>query len=235
MRSRFRLRDKTGSAKHLAQVWKKDGGDWKLVAFHVEPEGHLREVPSIAAEHPDPASRSPESVLEDQGVLKPVDDFLTSWLLRGEIGDAMAYFSDAAAACVSLLAEEPGEAEKSKHAATLRGWLEEVAGIAGPMSTLSQAIQGAHPWHGDLRILPHASQDAFILTRWPDDMAKELLCGSQQAIRERKAPPQPGHRDPFYAAAFRLRTAGDHSPLLRFLWTMEDNEWRIASYGVLTH
>jgi len=234
----FRLRDKTGSAKHLAQIWKKDGGDWKLVAFHVEPEGHLGpldDIPSVAAEHSDPASRSPQGVLEDQDVLKPVDDFLTSWLLRGEIGDAMEYFSDTAAACAPLLAEEPGEAEKSKHAATLSGWLEEVARITGPVSILSEAIQGAHPWHGDLRVLPHPSQDAFVLTSWPDDMAEEFQCGNRQAIREKKAPPQSGHHGPFYAAAFRLRTAGDHSPVLRFLWTKEDDEWRIASYGVLTH
>ena len=134
----FRLRDKTGSAKHLAQIWRKDGGDWKLVAFHVEPEGHVREVPSIVAEHAHAAKRSPEGTLDDQDVLKPVDDFPTSWLLRGEIGDAMAYISETAASCVPLLAEEPGEVEPSDHAATLRGWLAEVARITGPVSTLSE-------------------------------------------------------------------------------------------------
>ena len=232
----FRLRDKTGSTMHLAQIWRKDGGDWKLVAFHVDPEGHLVEVPNIAVESSDAADRSPEGILEDEDVLEPVDDFLESWLLRSKIGDAMAYFSEAAGACVALLAEQPGEVDTSEQAATLRGWLEEVARVTGPSATLSEAIQGANPWHGALTILPHSSQDAYVLTSWPDDMAEEFHCGHRVAIREREAPPSDsGHDAPFYAAAFRLRTAGDHSPVLRFLWTKEDDTWRIASYGVLTH
>ena len=75
----YRLRHSQGRSKHLAQVWKNEAGYWKLVAFHVEPEAHLSEVPDVAtAESSEGSDRSPEGVLDDKSILGPVDELLAN-------------------------------------------------------------------------------------------------------------------------------------------------------------
>jgi hypothetical protein len=232
----FRLRANEGQAKHLAQVWKKEGGYWKLVAFHVEPEAHLVEVPDARAEKLDSTDGSPAAVLEDKSILGPVDELLANWFLGGEIDSVMSHFSESAMACVPLLAEEGSSIESNEHAQTLEGWLAEVAKATGGASSLSDALQGVQPWHGDLRIFQHPNQDAYVLTSGPDDMLREFHCEHRQALQDRKSPPEAvSSSGPYYETAFRIRAAGKHAPVFTFLWAREDDAWRVVSFNVLTH
>lgn len=148
----------------------------------------------------------------------------------------MSYFSESSMACVPLLTGNGVEVETHEHAPTLEEWLERVSKATGPATSLSDVIQGAHPWHGDLRILPHPNQDAYVLASWPDDMANALDCNYRQAIRDGKSPPNaPPSNEPYYGTAFRIRAAGEHSPVFLLLWAREDAGWRVASFNVLTH
>ena len=152
------------------------------------------------------------------------------------MGIALSYFSESSMACVPLLTEEGVEMKTHEHAPTLEEWLGKVSNAAGPPSSLSDVIQGAHPWHDDLRILPHPNQDAYVLVSGPDDMAKEFHCSYRQAVRDGKSPPDAlPSRGPYYGTAFRIRAAGDHSPVFSLLWAREDAGWRITSFDVLTH
>jgi hypothetical protein len=231
----FRLRDEQGQSKHLAQIWKKEGGYWKVVAFHVEPEAHLVDVPDVKAEKGDSSDRSPTAVLEDKSILGPVDELLANWFLGGEIANVMSHFSESAMACVPLLAEEGSDIRSNEYAQTLEGWLAEVAKATGGASSLSDAIQGVQPWHGDLRIFPHPNQDAYVLTSGPDDMAREIHCDHRQAIREGSSIPETSTRGPYYGTAFRIRAAGDHAPVFMLLWARDEARWRVISFNVLTH
>jgi hypothetical protein len=232
----FRLRGEQGSSKHLTQIWKKDGGYWKVVAFHVEPEAHLVDVPDVRAEKGESSDSSPAAVLEDKSILGPVDELLANWFLGGEIDNVMSHFSESAMACVPLLAEEGSNIHPNDHAPTLENWLTEVAKATAEASSLSDAIQAAQPWHGALRIFPHPNQDAYVLTSGPGDMLEEFHCEYRQALRDRQSPPKevssPG---PYYETAFRVRAAGDHAPVFTFLWAREDDAWRVVSFNVLTH
>ena len=161
-----------------------------------------------------PAGASPER-LEDA-----VQEFLTDWLVRHKLNDALAVLSDSAYACINVDDDARYESlDAGRTRSALRDTMSYVVDRIGEPQSLTEAIDAIPPPKSDRRIA-HAFDGEFSISELVPHEAEQYRCAGQQT-------PTPG---PYYGAAFRFK-AGDGAAL-GLLWTRVKGQWKLVSYQV---
>jgi hypothetical protein len=199
---------------------------WWRAIFGKLPDGQegprdaLAEAASTDVPTPLPPDRRPGSPIDR--VEDAVQEFLTDWLVRREIDEALTSLSDHASACLNV--DDDAEYE-ALDAHRTRSSLQEtmryaVSEIETPLD-LTEALDAVPFLNPDRQRIAHAFDREFSMTELSLEEASHYLCKQQQGL--------PADRT-YYGVLFRF-THSDGGAL-GLLWTKEADDWKLVSFHV---
>ena len=155
-------------------------------------------------------------------------EFLTDWLVRRNLDEALEFVSDRSLACVDT-DDDPEDEVLSASAARrlLRDLMDATNDEMGDRDNLTEAIDAVLPWDTAGGIVDHPFDGDFTMLEMADEDAEPYLCGPGVG-----GPGAPVREGGYYGSLFRLRIAGDAGGVLGLLWQREDSNWRIVAYEV---
>ncbi len=162
-----------------------------------------------------------------QPVEAMTEDFLTAWLIEGDIKNALRYISRRAFACLAEETDDPSSLDLGMAPFVLAHRLKVAHDALGPQASLEGLAVGVRLTTPGLRLVrqPHHAQ--FVVYAVPDDIAAKFDCESQYLLAE----PQSGRRayGNYFGATFYIK--GPQSPTsLALLWGQDGGYWRIVSW-----
>jgi len=164
-----------------------------------------------------PIGAEPEK-LEDAA-----QEFLTDWLVRRKVDEALHFVSERALACVSTDDDVDLEVLKNQGArAALRDAMELSVHKMGDRDNLTEAIDVVLPWRESIRVVEQPYENDFALLQLTDADASIYLCDDEP---ESATPDAYGT---YYATLFRFKREG--SAVLGIIWTKENGHWRIRAW-----
>jgi hypothetical protein len=154
-----------------------------------------------------------------------VQEFLTDWLVRGDVEEAVEFLSARAGACLNLDdvgGRETLDARQARE--TFMELLQMTVDEMGDRDNLTEAIDEVIPWNKTVRMLSHPFEEDFAVAEMTNEHAEEYMCG-QIADRPAGTGDQYGT---YWGVIFRFKNEG--AGILGLLWTREEGYWRIISY-----
>jgi hypothetical protein len=149
-----------------------------------------------------------------------VQEFLTDWLVRRNIDQALDFLSSRCYACLNLDDDRKEEALDARRARdTLRELMGYTIDELGERHNLTEAIDAVKPWDPKRVILQHPFDGDFTLVPMSEEEAAPYLCGQN--------PERPGGAE-YYGVLFRFKTRG--GGILGLLWSRDNGQWRIVAY-----
>jgi hypothetical protein len=237
----FRLKAPKGKSDAITLLWTKEGKYWKVVAWEVEPEeakpGTMPDTRRRKAGATVTLPKASSNV--DPDFLHASHDFLHSWLMADHFDQAATYLSPQCNECVNMyLAEaETAPSTPAEYSAYIRTVITSVGKDVGTVQHLRDAMEPVQPDHDDLRLVPHAGEDAYAVVAVPDYLADSFRCEKESVSHPYKPAPETAQQKTYgnyYATLFALRTPGDHPAALTLLWNKEGGQWKIVSYELVT-
>ena len=218
-----------GPAKNasVALLWAREGGYWKIVSWHMEPEALETPIP------PAPPAPAAVRINADAPLVQTAKNFMDSWLVRKNYDAAFRYLSTSSYACYDLTRAPDAPASTSRDDAgrKTRASLERVGQSVGNARNLESIVEAAEPLHPSIRVMDQRYSRTFSLTSFPTALGEVVECDA----RARGAlPPDPlplEYGDAF-GMTFRFRTKSGDAPVVRMLWRKEGDTWRVTSYDV---
>ncbi len=235
----LRLKPLQGPSQVLTVLWTKEGTFWKVVSWDVEPEDvKPQEVPDVRRPAVVPAAAE-EDTKGDATFLQASNAFLRSWLVTKDYGVATSYFSPQSYACVDLLLQsgQPQPATPEQYSAHIRDAMATIVQDVGPSTHLSDVVEPVDPEHAGLKMVTHSSEDAYTVVAVPDSLAPIFMCEKEsrqhpyQSSAEESQAPVYGN---YYSLLFAVRTPGEHTASLSFLWSKDNGQWKIISYQMMS-
>lgn len=155
-----------------------------------------------------------------------VNDFLTAWLIEGNIVPAMGSISDRAYACLAQDTEAPSAFDRGMAPFELMNKLKAAHDALGPHTSLDGLVVGIRLTRPGLRIVRQPHQAQFVLYEVPNDVAAGFDCGS------RLTPGDPKNTKRKYGDYFgaTFYVAGRKDVPVTLLWGKEDGYWKIMSW-----
>jgi hypothetical protein len=223
---------KHGPGSGFFQIWTKQEGYWKIVAFHRDPFVDVSAVPDSRS-NPGSQLRPVESMTVDPSLVARVEDFMDVWLIRKDDTTAVSYFSDKALDCVGLL-DQPPQSPGSDPRSRLQQDLKSFADGLGDIASLEAVLTETEPWNPALHRIAHRQQNAYTLTSYSTELARQQDC---RLRRERGGDQKRRFRGQgnFFSISFQLRNAGKSAPILILVWSQEKKDWEIVSLDVEQH
>jgi len=174
-------------------------------------------------DEPDLPSFARDAVIDSPAVA--TTEFLTDWLIRRDIDEALAVVSPRASSCTNT--DEDAENERLRNAETREalGRLMREAATGRRVRHLADVIMPVQPWDTDLRIVTHPFDRAFTLATIDDAEARGFLC---EAAADGTRPASSWAQTLFQ---FRPRD-GQTGAILVLLWTREDDRWHVQSFDI---
>jgi hypothetical protein len=154
-----------------------------------------------------------------------VQEFLTDWLVRRDVDEAMEFLSPRSYACLNL--DDTGgrenlDARESRE--VLKELMELSVDELGDRDNLTEAIDEVIPWSKTTRVLSHPFERDFTVGEMTNERAEEYVCGQ---LPDR--PVGTGNQyGTYWGVIFRFKDEG--AGVLGLLWTREEGHWRIISY-----
>jgi hypothetical protein len=178
-------------------------------------EAALAETPTSLP--PDRPAGSPVARIEDAA-----QEFLTDWLVRREIGEALTFLSDRPAACVNVDDDAEYEALDADRArSALRETMQYVIDEIERPRNLTEVIDAVVPLTPDRQLVAHRFEGEFSVGELSLDEAAQYLCTRTQLEPDR----------PYYGVVFRFKQTDGGT--LGLLWTQEAGAWRLVSFQAL--
>jgi hypothetical protein len=198
--------------------WRAAFGD--LPGGQEGPQDTLAEAAGAEVPTPLPADRGPGTPIDRPE--DAVQEFLTDWLVRREIDEALTSLSDRAAACVNVDDDAEYEALDARRAreALLETMRYAVDQMEKPLN-LTEAIQAVQPLNPDRLRVMHAFQREFSLIELSPAQAAQYICQQSQSV-------EPGRT--YYGALFRFKRSDGGA--LGLLWTDEAGTWKLVSFRI---
>ncbi len=162
-------------------------------------------------------------------------DFLKSWLVERQPGNATAYFSDISFPCVS---EAPGKARRTINEGLVPVYLyhalEKDSKALGRMTDLTNAIESAELDVEGLKVVTHKYQAEFSVYKVPEDLAFEFDCSNRYSLDEQSNKKMPGRKyGKYYGVTFKVKNSGKaRGSNLYLLFKKESGYWKIVSWEV---
>jgi hypothetical protein len=163
---------------------------------------------------------------------KPIDamvnDFLTAWLVDGDILGAMSYFTDRSFACVAEDADDAATADKGMLPFILIRNLKLAHETMGPRKSLEGTTVGVRLSKPALRVVTQPHHAQFVVYSVPDDVAAKFDCESRLAMGATKRASRVYGN--YYGATFYLESPAGKTVSLALLWARDNGYWKIASW-----
>ena len=107
-----------------------------------------------------------------------VQEFLTDWLVRGDVEEAMEFMSPRSYACLNLDDDAQDEALDARQAReTLKDLMELAVDELGDRDNLTEAIDEVIPWNKTTRVLSHPYERDFTVGEMTNELAEQYVCG----------------------------------------------------------
>ncbi len=152
-------------------------------------------------------------------------EFLTDWLVRGNVDEALGFVSMNALACLDtddVAGDETLTPQRAR--ALLVEAMKAAASKLDDRNNLTEAVEVVLPWRESIRVMEHPYDKDFALMELTNRDASVYLCGN---------PPVGGANDSYgtyFGAMFEYKLSG--SAVIGLLWAREDNAWRIVAWEV---
>jgi|694.fasta_scaffold54209_6 hypothetical protein len=197
-----------------------------VVAFFSQPMAPAAPTPGPEpnpADEPDLPSFPRDAVIDSPAVA--ATEFLTDWLVRRNISEALSVVSPRAASCTNDDADTQNEQLSTHDTRDLLSDMMHEAISGRRIRHLADVIMPVQPWDADLRIVPHPFDRAFTLAMVDDAEARGFLCESTASR---------GPDAPVWAQTlFQLRPKhGQSGAILVLLWAREGSRWFVRSVDV---
>ncbi len=215
----------------LFQIWTKEEGYWKIVAFHLHPFADTTAVPDSRSQLSQ--ERRHEPLVVDPSLLSRVEEFMDAWFIQTDVAAAMSYFSSKSYDCVGLFddASQPPVADGHDR---LQQDIKSISDFVGKSSSLEDVLSAADPWQPDLHLIAHVQQDAYALTSYSDYHAEQLACEPRRQGRSYHGQ-KPRDHGRFFAVSFQVKKGAESPPVLTLVWTKEKKDWEIVSFDMELH
>jgi hypothetical protein len=161
-----------------------------------------------------------------------VYEFLRTWLVDGNVMEAMAYVSDRSYACLAQEADDPAAFDRGMAPFRILSRLKAAKDSIGPRQSLEGVIAGVRVTNPELKVVvqPHHAQ--FVLYSVPDDVAATFDCESRQVGRGTARPSRTYgtyYGSLFYAPGPGGALAG-RGQTVALLWARVSGYWKIVSW-----
>jgi hypothetical protein len=233
----FQVKTARVTGDSVATLWTKEKDVWQLVAYDVEPEFKPGMLPAAPATPPATAEPVLPVIDGNPDMLRAAGDFFDAWFMRKDAAAAFRHLSPASYSCYNVFrAADAAPATTRAQGGTLI--VERMGALAnwtGPATRLPELITGVEAHHPDLKLVKHASSDAFTVVAIPDSMAIAAECHRLKPgvapHFEREGEKTYGN---FYAAAIRVKRAGPDGSVLWTVWGRSGPIWKVVSYLIVT-
>lgn len=204
--------------------WQGMIGWWRGVfgQFHEGQEGGVGLLAATAVEVPTdlPPNRPPGAPIEAPE--DAIQEFLTDWLVRQDIDEAMSFMSDRAYACVNVDDDAGEEALGASGASdALRELMSFAADRIGPRSNLTVAVDAVKPF-SERVLTVHNFDGEFGMADMTPEESQQYVCGQENTALD------PNVR--YIGAILQFKQEG--SAILGLLWAQQDGEWKLLSYQI---
>ena len=157
-----------------------------------------------------------------------VNDFLTAWLLEGDIVASMGSVSERSYACLAQDSDNPADFDRGLAPFQLMVNLKAAHQALGEHRSLKEVIVGTRLTLPGLRVVrqPHHAQ--FVIYSVPDDLALAFDCESRLTLGDPKKVPRTYGK--YFGATFYID--GRRAFPVALLWLQEDRYWKLVSWQV---
>lgn len=184
------------------------------------PQDALAEAALAEVATPLPPDRPAGQSLEH--VHDAVQEFLTDWLVRREIDEALTTLSDRPAACVNVDDDAEYEALDGRRTrAALQETMQYVVEKIERPHSLTEAIDAVLPLTPGRRVVAHTFDGEFSLIELGLAEASQYMCAQSAGPRSDRT---------YYGVVFRFKPSGG---TLGLLWAQEAGAWRLVSFRIL--
>ena len=164
----------------------------------------------------------------DKPIATMVYDFLTAWLIEGNIVEAMGYISPRALSCLAMENDDPAAFDRGMAPLTLMQRMRAARDVVGPQSSLADLTVGVRLASPALRVVTQPHHAQVVVYSVPDDVAAEFNCESRVALG---VPTKVQQRyGTYHGAVFYIKGAGGPDYSVALLWARENGHWKIISW-----
>ena len=157
-----------------------------------------------------------------------VNDFLTAWLVEGNIVEAMGYVSRRAYSCLARDSDDPSAFDYGVAPFQLMANLKSAHDALASHSTLDGLLTGTRLVAPALRVVQQPHHAQFVVYEVPDDVAVAFECDSELAPGDpRTIRRKYGN---YFGTTFNV--AGRRDTPVALLWESENDYWKIVSWRV---
>ena len=154
------------------------------------------------------------------------NDFLSAWLVEGDVIAAMGYVSERAYACIAQNADDPSAVDRGMAPYQLMTNLKAAHDTLGKRTSLDGLIVGVRLTTPALKVVQQPHHAQFVLYSVPDDVAAAFDCESRMTPGGAKKPArQYGN---YFGATFFVEGHPDQRVAL--LWGKDNGYWKIVSW-----
>jgi hypothetical protein len=154
------------------------------------------------------------------------NDFLSAWLVEGDVMAAMGYVSERAYACLALNADDPSTVDRGMAPFQLLTNLKAAHDTLGKRTSLDGLVVGVRLTMPALKVVQQPHHAQFVLYSVPDDVAAAFDCETRLAPGGAKKPArQYGN---YFGSTFFVDGHPDERVAL--LWAKENGYWKIVSW-----
>ena len=155
-----------------------------------------------------------------------VNDFLSVWLLEGDIVAAMGYVSERAYACIAQHADDPLAVDRGMAPFQLLTNLKAAHDTLGQRTSLAGLIVGVRLATPALKVVQQPHHAQFVLYSVPDDVAAAFDCESRMTPGGAKTPAR--RYGNYFGSTFFV--AGHPNQRVALVWGKDNGYWKIVSW-----
>ena len=154
-------------------------------------------------------------------------DFMSAWLLEGNIAEAMGYISERAYPCIAL--DVFGDVDLGMAPFTLMMGMKAASDDFRGRDSLEGLVIGVRLADPALELVRQQYQAQFVIYSVPDDVALELDCASRLKLNEEnnRASREYGN---YFGSTFFVNTPDGMGETVVLLWARENDYWKIVSF-----
>ena len=154
------------------------------------------------------------------------NDFLSAWLVEGDVMAAMGYVSERAYACIAQHADDPSAVDRGMAPFQLMTNLKAAHDTLGKRTSLDGLIVGVRLATPALKVVQQPHHAQFVLYSVPDDVAAAFDCESRMTPGGAKKPAR--RYGNYFGSTFFVDGHPDQRVAL--LWGKDNGYWKIVSW-----
>lgn len=155
-------------------------------------------------------------------------DFLTAWLIEGDVVAAMGYVSPRSYACLAKNGMSPDDVDNGVAPYRLMMNMKAARESLGPHQSLVGLTQGVRLPIAALKVVQQPHHAQFVVYEVPNDIAEAFAC--ENRLGEGDAPPAERHYGDYFGTTFSLK--GRPNNTIALLWGKEGGYWKVVSWQV---